>query len=183
MKLYTPVNFTDLELLQEKVLVELSNCNSRNKLSTLFYAPDNTDRFYNIPELQRNLEMNHVMRSDIDSIAIHIIQPNHSVPIHTDIGNYIYSLNIPIQHCVGTEMIYYKTDSDPIVVRTISNDSTYNRYISVNCVPFDRVSLTQPYIVDVSVPHNVINPTPNIRIALLVRLNRFWQGYRDLNPN
>ena len=162
--LYKKLEFENFEEIKKQIL-NLFPDEFYNKTS-LFYIDNNVERFLTISPLRAELEKLNLI-NEILSIGFYIMQPNSSGIIHTDHGDYTYSLNIPLVGCEKSLVVFYHTDGSPELLPT-TKGSMYYSFEKTKCSIIDHLSLTQPCIMNVQVPHRVVNTTK--RISCLIRL-------------
>ena len=169
MKYYTQIPIIGLEKLQEEVLEIIGPYLTVDNFSNFSYQW--SDQLKRLPTFVKNL-MRLKLYQDIVTVGIITMPPHTELQIHHDTVGSKYSLNIPIQNTKGTYTMFYATQSKP-VEQNHGNilSQSYWYYDQNNCVEKARIEMNQPYLIDVSVPHNAINPTDKTRIVLLVRLN------------
>jgi hypothetical protein len=100
--------------------------------------------------------------------------PPYAPIIHIDkevVGaqKYTYSFNIPIRNCENTFLNYYKANGDEVINYT-ELGYPYRTFDTKDCELIDQVEMCQPYIVDTSVPHAVVNPNNTTRTLIAIRL-------------
>jgi hypothetical protein len=111
---------------------------------------------------------------DIYQIALVSMLPGKHVdefPIHTDMGHaQALALNFPVYNCDKVYTGFYKSKEmleDLEIVKTPA--ALLDIYPTHLMEEFDRYYLTQPAIINTSVPHTVVNLTDDIRLAVSVR--------------
>lgn len=108
----------------------------------------------------------------IYDIALFVMGGEHTSPIHTDgEGYYVWSFNIPLEGCNNTKTNFFVSDYTPVRTKSPNSNIVYSTYRSTQCKLADSLELTEPYIMNVSKPHNIVNPNSISRISLCVRLN------------
>jgi hypothetical protein len=107
----------------------------------------------------------------IYDIALFVMGSNHSSPIHID-GDTVYtwSFNIPLAGCANTKTNFFISNYTPTRVKSPNSNIHYSVYAADQCQLADSLELTEPYIMDVSKPHNIVNPNLTQRISLCVRI-------------
>lgn len=109
--------------------------------------------------------------NDISQIALVSSLPTDEFPIHTDLGHtQAFALNFPLYNCDEVYTAFYKSTKQlqdlPVEV---TPDAILDIYPTESMVEIDRYYLTQPVIINTSIPHNVINRTSDIRLAITIR--------------
>jgi len=174
MSYYTPLNVETLPAIQDAVLERIPDYlfNETN----LTYLENNRALFLGIPELEDLLSKLGVM-DKVLTIAVNVTLPHKSGNIHVDGGSYQHSLNIPIVGCKNTWVKFYSSKEEPkqITLTNSTGTHTFLKYDESVCDEILTVEATGPYIMDTKVPHKVVNTTDNIRVMLLIRLDRTFK--------
>lgn len=169
MKYYTQIPIIGLEKLQEEVLEIIGPHLEVSNFSNFSYQW--SDQLKRLPTFVKNL-MRLKWYNNITSVGIITMPPHSDLEIHHDTIGAKYSLNIPIQNTNGTYTLFYSTPGIPIERKHANVDSrSYWYYDDTICKEEAKIEMNQPYLIDVSFPHNAINPTDYTRVVLLVRLN------------
>jgi hypothetical protein len=165
---YIPVKIENLNIIQAEVMKLFPAENET--YSTLFYIQNSVSEFLKIDSLREQLQRLGLI-DNIVSIAfynLHTTEPKGS-PIHVDHGESTFSLNLPIKNCDNTFVNFYTSTTEP--EKRFSNANVPYYYIDDSkCRLVDQIEMTQPYIINVKVPHNVVNPNKENRKTLLIRL-------------
>jgi hypothetical protein len=104
-------------------------------------------------------------------IALFIMGSKHTSPIHIDgDGIYKWSFNIPLDGCFNTTTNFFVSEYAPIRSKSPNSNIHYSTYAADQCQLADSLELTEPYIMDVSKPHSIVNPNLTQRISLCVRI-------------
>ena len=166
MLLYKSVPVKNLETIQDELLSVVPN---RQRFSTdLFYLPK---EWYLEKPCTRNMLDALGLLDFVVSIAAVVVDPGRSqLPIHVDSGPSEWSLNIPVRNCLGTFTTWYRAHKDPIFTSREGKDLGYDNFDPADCEEIGRVEMTHPHIVNVKVPHTVVNPTNKVRILCAIRL-------------
>jgi hypothetical protein len=107
----------------------------------------------------------------IYDIALFVMGPNHTSPIHVDGDEfYTWSFNIPLDGCANTKTNFFVSNTAPIKTKSPNSNIVYSTYRVSQCQLADSLELNEPYIMNVSRPHNIINPNHASRISLCVRI-------------
>jgi hypothetical protein len=139
-----------------------------NKVHTrLFYPKYNFLDDLNLVSVLKS----HNLYEYIYDIALFVMGPNHISPIHID-GDTIYtwSFNIPLSGCANTKTNFFISDYTPIKTKSSNSDIVYSTYNVNQCQLVDSLELNEPYIMNVSKPHNIINLNHTPRISLCIRI-------------
>lgn len=107
-----------------------------------------------------------------------IRSPRLAAPIHIDDGHEgsttLLALNLPILNCKDT--YHYWFDIPASDLGTIHDRGNTYRSMPVDfdwtTLPqLDRLELTEPHLVRIDLPHNVVNDTDNYRMILSIRFH------------
>ena len=101
------------------------------------------------------------------------MRPNCTNIVHIDSGDRNYSINIPIRNCANTFINFYSTTVPPeYIPEGERNGVYYNSHYKIDpthCTLTDSIETNDAYIIDISVPHNVVNQNTSFRMNLLIR--------------
>ena len=167
MSLYKEIHLDNLDVIINESL-NLFPDNKKDKTS-LFYIDNNRELFLKIPELKNNLDRLE-LTDHVYGFGFYIVFNNSPLGIHHDNGDIIYSLNLPLSGCKNTYVNFYRSSSQAEELLTMAGNK-YFAYKKEDCELIDRLELTSPYIINVKVPHAVVNKNNEPRITLLIRLN------------
>jgi hypothetical protein len=127
-----------------------------------------------IPELSNFFDKNNLTPN---CFAVLIRSPFVVAPIHVDGDGsqpVVLALNLPVFNCKDTSMNWYNIPSDQL--KFIEDRG--NRYKSMpidydwtQLTPIETLELTDPYMVRVNVPHNVVNNRDTFRAILSIRFS------------
>jgi hypothetical protein len=107
----------------------------------------------------------------VHDIALFVMGPVHTSPIHVDGDNvYTWSFNIPLKNCENTKTNFFVSDYEPVKTKSPNSNIIYNTYDINQCQLADSLELVEPYIMNVSQPHNIVNPNHTQRVSLCVRI-------------
>ena len=107
----------------------------------------------------------------IHDIALFVMGPVHTSPIHVDGDDvYTWSFNIPLTGCANTETNFFVSDYEPIKTKSPNSNIIYSTYDVNRCQLAGSLELVEPYIMNVSKPHNIVNPNHTQRVSLCVRI-------------
>lgn len=166
-QLFKEIQITNLDTIIEQSLYLIPEEKKNN--TGLFYFYSNKEKFLAIPALAKLL-------SDLDllehvaGIALYIVHRNAPISIHKDNGDITYSLNIPLSGCENTLVNFYNSTKPPLEKITMSGNK-YFAYDESDCQLIDSLEMTTAHIINVKVPHAVVNNNSEPRITLLIRLN------------
>lgn len=167
MKYFYKLPVDNLEELQNSVLGKIPQEEISLKPTRLFYPGYNfLDDLNFVNALKKYNLYEHVY-----DIALFVMGPAHISPIHIDGGNvYSWSFNVPLRHCKNTKTNFFISNTEPIKTKSPNSDIIYYTYEESNCQLADSLELVEPYIMNVSKPHNIVNPNYSQRVSLCVRL-------------
>lgn len=166
---YTPMEISHLEIIQTKVMELIPTKDLTH--SHAFYLDDNIDMFLSIPELRYELEQLSMINF-IFCFGLLVLQPFDKTPIHTDTGPITYSFNIPISGCENSKISWYQSNTAPRESWT-AQGKNYFVYDPLSCQEISQFDMKQPAIINVKIPHRVINLTnqhKKPRVTLLTKL-------------
>lgn len=172
MKNYYPVNFDNLDTIQQQVLSFLpENCRYKKNL---FYIDDNVNKFLSIRQLKDNIDKLGILNY-ISSIGFYVIPTTNELGtmVHIDHSKGTYSLNLPIMGCNNTWVKFYDSDVEPILKYNNAGVPYYHCDRNT-CKEIDKFEMLMPYVIDVKKIHNVVNTNKETRITLLIRLKDPW---------
>ena len=171
MQCFKPINLNNLDIIQQKTIELIPQDDWTH--THLFYLDDNVEKFLAIPELRSELTRLGLI-DWIYSFALLVVKPYQKTPIHQDTGPITYSFNLPILGCENTNIIWYKSSSKPEEHFT-AQEKNYWVYRSEDCTEIDRFDMSSPAIIDVKIPHEIVNLNiyqQRPRITLLTRLKQ-----------
>lgn len=139
-------------------------------LSTLFYIDNDLKIFSSIEPLKSELIRLNLIHYVV-GYAFYIAQPFYTGSIHTDTGDFNYSLNIPLLGCDESEVCFYNCKSHPVTTNLSNNPKlSLSKLHSIDCNKIVSINLTSPCIINVKIPHNIINLKKTLRLSFLIRL-------------
>lgn len=163
--------FVDIENIEEIKRDALMIFNSHTPgNSTIFYVNEieflkfNSLRYF-IEDIRNNKNI------DIKGLAFNLTHPNVTISTHTDTGDFLYSLNIPLTDSKNTYLSIFESTSPPELRTQISPPITFNYFDNNNCRLLEKIEVNRPCILNTQNPHNVSNMSDKIRIVLLIRLS------------
>jgi len=165
MKNYFPITFTNLDVIQQKILSVILKHTTLEE-SKFFYIP--VQEILEIEELRSQISKIGLLEY-IHSSAINLYH-NGTPVIHTDTGNFIYSLNIPISGYANTHLSYFESHVEP-KLKYVGSVS-YIEYDKESCTLIEKFETTGPVIVNTQIPHAFENFNNEPRLFLLLRLNK-----------
>jgi hypothetical protein len=108
--------------------------------------------------------------NNISFIGIVIVPPGAS-PIHIDTG-YNVGFNFPVLNCKRTHTIFYKLNDDVDIDSKLSklkNHVVLNEFEQHEVKEITRFELDGPVLMNVSIPHQIINTNNAVRVSASLR--------------
>jgi len=99
-------------------------------------------------------------------------RPNSQGFIHIDMAGgkpipRYWSLNIPVLNCQDNYHEWFNTGVEPDFISTDFNSWFWTKDSNTELI--NKLELKDPYMLKVSVPHRINNPTDQVRVALAIR--------------
>lgn len=167
MSNYQSVGINNLEIIAQKALTLVPKQRLDN--TGLFYLENNKELFLSIIELREELIRLELL-DHIYGIAVYVVYSSDPLSIHKDNGDILYSLNLPLSGCENTFVNFYHS-TVPAQEKITYNGNRYFHYDEGDCELVDQLEMTTPHIINVKVPHAVVNHNTEPRITMLIRLN------------
>ena len=167
---YKSIDIPNFKIIQKKVSRLFPNIFSR---STLLHYDKST--FLKIKELKDFLENLNLIDS-IFVFSLHVTIKNEPEVIHIDEGEFNCSLNLPILNCNNTFVNFYETIELPKKGRLPNSNEDVVDYLEFdkkNCKLVNCLEMNKPHLINVKIPHGILNPNPTTRITLLIRLIKY----------
>lgn len=165
--MYYPLPFLDLNNIQDDFLATFTLPEYQD---SILYYPNNAYNFLlNSKEIKNALQLINITLDDVLGLAIISINSGVTIPVHIDIGNYTYSLNIPISGYSNTYTKFYVANTKPTMAGKHSG-RLYAKWMFEECEEIYSFEAKSAYIMNTSVPHSVINNSELVRICLLLRI-------------
>ena len=126
--------------------------------------------FLKFPGLKSNLDR--LLGKDNYNGRFFATKPNSQGFIHIDMSNgkpipRYWSLNIPVLNCQNNYHEWFNTSVEPDFVSTDFNSWFWTEDSNTELI--NKLELKDPYMLKVSVPHRINNPTDQIRVVLAIR--------------
>lgn len=137
--------------------------------SSVSYPPQVMSVAFALPELRAEMERLGMLDYWF-ATAVITVKPNGMLPIHTDTGDYTYSLNIPMHNFEDGDTVFYSTSVEPVFMPRSNGSGSYQKFMPEHCTETERFTLNRPALMNTQVPHSVINSSSTSRIALGLRL-------------
>lgn len=167
MSNYQSVHINNLDIITQKALALVPKQRLDN--TGLFYLENNKELFLSIPELREELIRLELL-DHVYGIAVYVVYGSTPLSIHKDSGDILYSLNLPLSGCENTFVNFYHSTL-PAEEKITLNGNRYFHYNEGSCELIDQLEMTTPHIINIKVPHAVINQCTEPRITMLIRLN------------
>ena len=104
------------------------------------------------------------------SMVCHInIQAGMSQTIHIDVGTPKLALNFPIRGCHGAYTKIFRNKGELVTLYTPTTNLRYIAYIDDNPEEICRFVLDAPTLLNVKIPHSVVNTSSENRVCLSLR--------------
>jgi hypothetical protein len=180
MKRYAILTINNLTKLQEQVLsylpINMMVEETKSKdARVISYLHNTTDILNNVPLLKEYLSNFNLTHNDV-LIGINVAQPYYKSPIHLDPLDFaLYSINIPICHCENTFLHFYKSmvENEKANFGNSKHQLNFTRYSPKDCIHIETVNTSEPYILNMTTPHQFDNSNNNKpRYMLLCRVKR-----------
>jgi len=166
MQLFKSIHIDHIDTIINRALALVPE--NKKYRTGLFYIDDNKEKFLSIPQLSKLLSELGLLEH-VSGIAVYVVYSGTPIIIHRDSGDITYSLNIPLSGCENTFVNFYDTvqQNVPLVDGARVN---YFSYDPQQCQLIQSLEMTTPHLINVSVPHAVVNGNNQPRITLLIRL-------------
>ena len=118
-----------------------------------------------------NILKKHNLYDYVYDIALFVMGPIHTSPIHIDgEDDYVWSFNIPLKNCENTRTNFFVSQTEAIKTKSPNSNIIYSTFDPEQCCLADSLELIEPYLMNVSKPHNIVNPNRTQRVSLCVRI-------------
>ena len=164
--LYKRIQFDNTEFIAEQILSRIPKYILDLDSTFELFDPDD---FLDITDLRTGLERLGWI-DNISFIGIVIVPPGAS-PIHIDTG-YNVGFNFPVLNCKRTHTIFYKLNDDVDIDSKLSklkNHVVLNEFEQHEVKEITRFELDGPVLMNVSIPHQIINPNNGVRVSASLR--------------
>jgi hypothetical protein len=167
MNVFYKIKINNLKSTQTNILSKIPNDDLTLMPTRLFYPKY---EFLDDPSLISALN-EYGLTNYIFDVALFVLGPNDISPIHVDgDSSYSWSLNIPLKNCENTRTNFYQSNQAPIRKKSPNSNIEYSVFDPRLCTLIDTVQLTDPYLMNVSVPHQIHNPNFTQRTSICIRL-------------
>ncbi len=167
MNFFYKLPVDNLEAIQASALSKIPEEEIFRKPTRLFYPKYNFLDDVNLV----NALTKYNLYDYVHDIALFVLAPAYSSPIHTDGEEfYTWSFNIPLKNCEKTRTNFFISNFTPIKTKSPNSNITYETFDKSTCQLADSLELDGPYIMNVSKPHNIVNPNYTQRVSLCVRI-------------
>jgi hypothetical protein len=164
--MYTEIETELLSQIQEECLHEIKNHININENN--FVWPKQTDilKLTTLNKFLNDINLyEHVRGVTFTSTT------NMSSRLHSDVGNFRYSFNIPILNTENTYLTFYDCPPGNDKETTVP----FIEYDKNTCSVIKRVETTKPAIIDTSVPHQYESYNDKPRVMILIRLKKEFE--------
>ena len=116
-----------------------------------------------------NIGIKTFLNMPVVKTSVIFLDGNKNGEIHEDIrpGGQILALLIPLVNCNNSSTEIYESSVGPLLKLNAEN-KTYHFYEPANCKKIAEYLLTQPVLLNTSLPHCVFNHSNQQRIALSI---------------
>ncbi len=167
MNFFYKLPVDNLEAIQASALSKIPEEEISRKPTRLFYPKYNF--LYDVNFVNALKKYN--LYDYVHDIALFVMGPVHTSPIHIDGEDvYTWSFNIPLKDCKNTKTNFFISNSAPVKTKSPNSNIVYETYDESACQLADSLELIEPYIMNVSKPHNIVNPNYSQRVSLCVRI-------------
>lgn len=163
-------NFPELQKKLQELFVRLFNGADKEHIG---FIKDETVKS-ELPELYEFFEKHNLQP---ECFAVLIRDPHVTAPLHVDGDGsrpVVLALNLPVFNCKDTYMYWFNVPADQMGFI----EDRGNRYKSMpvdynwkQLQPIETLELTEPHMVRVNVPHNIVNNRDTVRAILSIRFN------------
>jgi len=110
----------------------------------------------------------------VDLTAFLQVAANARWNIHIDHGEYDVALNLPISGCMNASTRFYKFNevAQTTLNLSVGTAQSYLEYHDPNPQIIDVYYLTRPALLNIKMPHTVVNPTAVDRVCLSLRFRQ-----------
>jgi hypothetical protein len=140
--------------------------NNNQKPDIPFKILNLKDTLSQLPNIRNWLYSNRAFPA---TVAFTTIPPNSSTAIHTDAGPVDLAINFPLYNCAVAKTFFYKCDPAHYELAKSVSGLPYYSMPQNHSSEICYYILTQPVILNLKVPHAVINDTDDYRHCLTFR--------------
>lgn len=165
--LYKRIPFNNTELIAQRILERIPKYILDLDSTFELFDPDD---FLDIDDLRTGLEQLGWI-DNLSFIGIVIVPPGAS-PIHIDTGDYTIGFNFPVLNCKRTHTILYKPNDDVDInskLGKLKNHIGLYEFEEHEVTEITRFELDGPLLMNVKVPHQIINTNNAVRVSASLR--------------
>jgi hypothetical protein len=167
MRCFYKLKINNLESIQAHALSKISEEDLNLMPTRLFYPEYN---FLDDQDLLCALNQ-YGLTNYIHNVALFVLNSGGISPIHVDGDNdYNWSLNIPLKNCRYTRTNFYQSNEVPVKKKSPNSDIEYSIFDPNSCTLLDSLRLSDPFLMNVSVPHSISNLTFTTRVSICIRI-------------
>lgn len=111
----------------------------------------------------------YIKKEDIFLFTWIHVKPNSKISVHSDPGNWIWSLIIPVYNFLNTTAEIYTSSENPSFIE--SPEVSYLKYNESTLSLFEFLPITSPFFINTTVPHTIRNDNPDFSFYVSIRLN------------
>jgi len=111
-----------------------------------------------------------ISNTNVELISWIHVKPNSRISVHSDTGNWEWSLVVPLLNFEDSYAEVYKTIEEPTF--TVSEEVSYFKYNSNNLELVEQLKITEPFFMNNRVPHTIYNANLDFSFYIFVRLNK-----------
>lgn len=107
---------------------------------------------------------------EVRQVAYISLAGHTSQQAHVDSGEPQLALNFPVINCDEVVTEFFKLEEQDLTIQyTVETNLPYHHFDSTDKDPIGSFSLTQPTLLNIKMPHRVVNNTDSERISLSFR--------------
>jgi len=169
---YSFLSVPNLPQLQQEVGAQMSALSHFNQYGA---THADLDLALSLPSV-RDFLTHYALPIDlVNHVAYFAFAPGHAMSIHTDtrVKDFKLAINIPIANGAVTDTVFYRVRPGASFQKDFNGERSYWVYHADDVEEIERVSyVDQALVMDVVVPHNVINHSTTLtRTALSIRFS------------
>jgi len=169
-KFYKILQFDHVDIITNKLLSYIEDINEVNILS---YKIDHRKLLNDIPELKKQLDQYNF--GTIGVARILVTAPNTTLRLHTD-GNDLQpkfiALNWPMLNFRDTEMRWFNSQISVKDYEEEEGYGTFDLYDRSKAEFLFKKEITEPTLVNIRCPHDVVNNHPKTRFMFSIRFDK-----------
>jgi hypothetical protein len=119
----------------------------------------------------------YIKKEDIFLFTWIHVKPNSKISVHSDTGDWVWSLVIPIHNFLNTSVEIYTSSENPIY--TQSPEVSYFKYNENTLSLLDFLPITSPFFLNTTAPHTIRNNNSDFSFYVSIRLNKNFMIHLD----